>query len=428
MWLHRRRTGSRGAGVLPGDEGGSSRTVRTTQRARTRQRRRTIADRLTAALAVALVVVAVVTVLPASSQQRITALGCRVATVGLTDCVARLYTPPVVDLRAMPVCEADDVLEQMVPTVERQRLRFPEGGELERWAGRDGTIRVVPRDPGATSEVPPSLVGTDPWPQVRLLGDVALPRGGQWVFPGGVGEKQFVADLQQVYADEFQSRSAVSLFTGRPDTAPPSLSPQVSTAVLPRNQVEGVPEPMSAATLLPGQVAPADGDVLLLQDRASGTTYTTVPVHGTARDGAPVSGVLRWGREASGRLSEVLVSVAWADASGGSQVVHLYLPLREGDDQEAETWLTSSGGVLDLAFLSASSVPPRNGTERLVAAAGTVVLEVRDQDPEDLTRILTEQFAQDRRVFGDLVTARSDVRVVRPQPSGGERTPVEITC
>ncbi len=403
--------------------------MRTTERARRQQRRRAIVDRLTAALAGALVVVAVVTLLPAGSQQQITAAACRVLTVGLTDCVARLYTPPVVNLRAMPVCEADGVLEKMVPTVEVQRLRFPQGGELERWAGRDGTIRVVPRDAGEDDLPAPSLADDGEWPTVALLGDVSLQRGGQWVFPGGRGESTFVAELQQVYAEDFQSRSALALFAGGSSGRPDSMSPTLETAVMPRDHLETVAEPLSGPHLVPGQIAPAEGEVRLMHDRGTGTTYTTVPMAGSAPGGAPVHGVLRWARDAGGHLSEVLVTAAWQDeGSQASEVVHLYLPLGAGDDTTAENWLTTSGAVLDLNFLAARSVPPPSHTERLIAAVGSVVLEQPVREPEELVEVIGDQLAQDRRVYGDLLDTRSATSIVRPTPSGGERAPVEVTC
>src|SRR5690606_22534340 len=108
---------------------GGAMTVRDIDRVRRRQRWRARSDRAITVMVVSLAVIAGITLLPQAWQQTVISGGCRALSLGVTDCVARLYEPPAPDLRAVPLCEVDQVTERMVPTVERQRIRFSSGGE-----------------------------------------------------------------------------------------------------------------------------------------------------------------------------------------------------------------------------------------------------------------------------------------------------------
>ncbi|GGK80406.1 hypothetical protein [Ornithinimicrobium pekingense] len=403
-------------------------TVRDIDRVRRRQRWRARSDRAVTVMAGSLAVVAGLTLLPQAWQQSVISGGCRVLSLGVTDCVARLYEPPAPDLRAVPLCEVDQVVEQMVPTVERQRIRFSSGGELERWVGRDGTIRVVavPEVPeeGATDGWAPA-----PWPTTTLLPGVDLPQQAQWTFPDGEGEREFVAALQQQHAllDQRVSAVAALLPDDAAERAEEVLTPSAWAAVGHLGTTPtGADRTRSTAD---GAVHLAGRTARLLDDTQASVTYTTVDSVGTAPDGAGAVGVVRWGRSEVGRATELIGTWAWQDG-GQVRVVHLLLPLAEGDQDEFEEWLGAEGGPsLHLDFLTAGDQDGESGLDRLVAAAGTVATEVRtDTDPQSYVEHVRTQMFLDRRPFGELPGTRGATSLVRPQPSGGDRVAVEVQC
>jgi hypothetical protein len=405
-------------------------SMREIERVRRRQRWRERTDRLTTVLVVGLVVTALLTLLPQQVQQRIVALGCAGVTLGVTDCVARLYEPPPAAVRAVPLCPVDQVAEQMVPTVEMQRISFAQGGVLQRWVARDGTIRIVaePDDRTATT-----WQGED-WPTAPLLAGVAVPLSAQWRFTESRQEQDFVAALQQQHAQHHQRRSAVSaLLPGEVDAGVRRITrPTAWVARTPHDQLSGLVTPASGAgEAAPGQVRVSGDSATVLHDEGTGAVATTVESAGTSPSGAPVLGALRWVRSDDGTLVELSGSWVWQEADE-AMVVHLFAPLAEGDGEEVETWLASSadgGPVLDLFFLTAERAPEvGNEMERLLYAAGTVATERRAQDAAALQPVLTEHLAMDRRPFGELDAARSSTSIVRPQPSGADRVPQEVQC
>ena len=112
-------------------------------------------------------------------------------------------------------------------------------------------------------------------------------------------------------------------------------------------------------------------------------------------------------------------------------MVHLQVPLADGDDDNFDRWLAQPGGPeLDLAFLLAQRAPAGGdtGMETLIAAVGTVAHEQRGQDPASLVQASWEHFSRDRRPFGELSSERSGTTLVRPQPSGMDRQPQEVQC
>lgn len=403
-------------------------TVRDIDRVRRRQRWRARSDRAVTVMAGSLAVVAVVTLLPQTWQQSVISGGCRVLSLGVTDCVARLYEPPAPDLRAVPLCEVDQVAERMVPTVERQRIRFSSGGELERWVGRDGTIRVV-AVPEVPTQGPADGWAAGPWPTATLLPGVELPQQAQWTFPDGEGEREFVAALQQEHALVDQRVSAVAaLLPGDAEERTQEvLTPSAWAAVGGLDSAAGTTAP--ARSTSQGSVRLTGQTARLLDDTRDSVTYTTVDSAGSAPDGATAVGVLRWGRSEVGRATELIGTWAWQDGDA-VRVVHLLLPLAPGDQDEFESWLAEDGGPsLDLDFLLAGDQPGSTGLDRLVAAAGTVATEVRTgTDPQAYVDTVRTQMALDRRPFGELPGARGATSLVRPQPSGVERVAVEVQC
>lgn len=406
--------------------------MREIERVRRRQRWRERSDRLTTVLVGVLVATALLTLLPQQVQQRIVALGCAGVTLGVTDCVARLYEPPPAAVRAVPLCPVDQVAEQMVPTVEMQRISFAQGGILQRWVARDGTIRIVaePDDRTATT-----WQGED-WPTVPLLAGVSVPLSAQWRFTESRQEQDFVAALQQQHAQHYQRRSAISaLLPGEVDAGVRSLTrPTAWVARTPLDQLAGLVEPVDGAgdvDAAPGQVRVSGDVATVLHDEAAGSVATTVESAGTSPSGAPVLGALRWVRSDDGTLLELSGSWVWQEGDE-AVVVHLLAPLAEGDGEEVEGWLASTsdaGPTLDLFFLTAERAPEvGNEMERLLYAAGTVATERRADDAASLQPALAEHLAMDRRPFGELDAARTATLIVRPQPSGADRAPQEVQC
>ena len=116
----------------------------TTDTARRQQRWRTRLDRVATVMVVTLSLIAVLTLLPQSWQQRLISWGCQGATFGVTDCVARLYEPPPAALRAVPQCDVDQVLEQMAPTVERQIISFATFKQIFPSSAFKGVVPLAP--------------------------------------------------------------------------------------------------------------------------------------------------------------------------------------------------------------------------------------------------------------------------------------------
>ncbi|MFX0537466.1 hypothetical protein ACQBAT_00490 [Ornithinimicrobium sp. Y1847] len=386
---------------------------------------------MTTVLVAVLVVTAAITLLPQRTQQRIIALGCSGVTLGVTDCLARLYQPPPAALRAVPLCPVDQVAEQMVPTVETQRISFTHGGVLERWVARDGTVRVV----AEPSEITAETWQDEPWPQAPLLPGVTVPLSAQWDFEEEGQERDFVAALQQQHALHHQRRSAIA------GLLPQSLDASVRSAVAPAAWVSTTSttalEGLSAAPQaqgeaagdLPGHVRPSGGSATLLHQVNDNLVATTISSTGVSPTGAPVHGALRWVRAASGDLVELSGSWAWSEGEG-STVIHLLTPLAEGDGAEVEAWLADPDGpTLDLSFLMADRRPERgNDLERLLYAASTVAVESRASDASALGSLFEQDLSLDRRRYGELSGERSNARIVRPQPSGADRVAQEVTC
>lgn len=401
--------------------------MRAIDRVRRRQRWHARLDRLATAMVATLALVATITLLPQSWQQRLFSWGCQGITFGLTDCVGRIYEPPVAALRAVPLCDVDQVVEAMVPNVERQVISFARGGKLERWVERNGDIRLIAL-PESPDSGPVDGWSTDPWPTAPLLTGVDLPLSAQWTFPGGDGERDLVATLQQQHARTYQDLSAVAaLLPAHVDAdaaRPTGWLTQVPLAeVITTELADPQPSP------IPGRVRIAGSAAVLHHDAHADEVHTTVPSIGLSPEGADVQGVLRWTRGATGRPTELLGTWAWPQG-GGTEVVHLRLPLAAGDDDDFNRWLATPGGPdLDLGFLLAQRAPrPGNDMETLIAAVGTVAEEQRAGASRDYVQVTWEHFARDRRPFGELDAERSQTLLVRPQPSGMQRTAQEIQC
>lgn len=398
----------------------------TTDTARRQQRWRTRLDRVATVMVVTLSLIAVLTLLPQSWQQRLISWGCQGATFGVTDCVARLYEPPPAALRAVPQCDVDQVLEQMAPTVERQIISFATGSQLERWVARNGDIRLV-----ALPEQPPSGSADgwdgDAWPSVTLLPGVDLPLAAQWTFPDGEGEREVIAALQQQHARRYQERSALAPLLS--DTRAATAELTAPTTWWSRTPLTDVAEETSEPTPTPGTVRLSGTAATLLHDEVAEAVLTTVPASGITASGADVQGVVRWARLTTGRATELVGTWAWTEG-GRTSAVHLVLPLADGDDDDFEAWLQQPDGpTLDLSFLRGEREPsPERPLERLVAAAGTVAYEEFDLDRAGYVDLTWQHLSLDRRPYGELPVERSVTELTRPQPSGTERAAQEIQC
>lgn len=397
--------------------------MRAIDQVRRRQRWRRRLDHAATVMVSVLAVVAVVTLLPQSWQQRLVSLGCRGATFGVTDCVASLYEPPTASLRAVPQCDVDQVIEAIAPTVERQVISFPGEAQLERWVGRNGDIRLValPERPPAGDTAP--WLGT-PWPHTTLLPGVDLPLGTQWTFLDGEGEREVVAALQQQHALRDQQRSAVAAFLPTQDGRAAAIRP---TTWISRTELPAADGEDRAPA--PGVVGLEGTDATVLHDELRDELLTTVPSAGLSSDATEALGVVRWARSELGRPTELAGTWAWPQG-GATAALHLRLPLAEGDENVFAEWLSAPDGpTLDLAFLRGDRGPdPEAPLERLLSAAGVVAYEEFAGDPVAYVNTVGEQLSRDRRPFGELPAERSVTELVRPQPSGAERVRQEIQC
>lgn len=405
--------------------------MREIDRVRRRQRWRRRSDRTATIMVTVLVIVAGLTLLPPIAQQRLLSWGCAGVTLGVTDCVARLYEPPTSNLRAVPLCPVDQVREEMVPTVERQAISFSGGGQLERWVDRSGIVRVVAR-PEVPPDGPVEPWNDETWPEVTLLPGVDLPLAARWTFDETGEELTFVSALQRAHALQDQETSAIAALL------PSSIAREVDEAT--------VPGTWAARTTMPTVVVPTEATATsptiglseqrvvgdhadLLHDLEDGQVLTTVATAGATAEGAPSYGALRWARDETGRLTELIGTFAGAEEDGVT-VIQLLLPLQEGDDDDLEGWLSSPGGpVVDLTFLTADrALDPDDAFEQLVSAAGTVTIERLSTDPAGYADTVRTQFALDRRPFGKISVERTSSELVRPQPSGAERIAQGVSC
>lgn len=402
--------------------------MRSIDRVRRRQQWQERMDRTATAMVAVLALVAGLTLLPQPWQQRLLSWGCRGVTFGVTDCVARLYQPPVAAIRATPQCAVDQVIEQIAPTVERQVIAFAGGGQIERWVERTGDIRLV-AVPEVGADGPVDGWAAEQWPAATILPGVTMPLSAQWRFPGGAGERDIVAALQQQHADQYQRLSAIAAFlpqtsaTARQEAVRPSG--WLSQSDL--NDLGGMTSPREVAELELGEVRIDGSAATVLQDGVEGQTMTTIPLAGLTSQGGEVQGILRWARSVDGVATDLAATVVW-DSPSGATALHLMLPLAAGDSAAVEEWLEHDDGPrLDLTMLLADS-GPEGQFEQLVAAAGTVAVEEFTTDRAPYMATAWQHMSRNRRPYGELPTERVSTILIRPQPSGMERAQQEVRC
>lgn len=403
--------------------------MRGIDRVRRRQQWQARLDRAATVMLAVLALVAGLTLLPQTWQQRLLSWGCQGVTFGVTDCVARLYEPPIPAVRATPQCPVDQVLERMVPTVERQTISFAGGGQIGRWVERGGDIRLVAL-PEMPEDGPVDAWRTQAWPTTPVLPGVQLPLSAQWRFPDGEGEREVVAALQQQHAHEYQRFSALAAFLpGDPAARGRATEPTAWLTQGALADIDSLRLPEEAPVLEPGRAGISGTAATAFQDRVTGEVLTTVPAAGLTRAGQDVQGVIRWARSDAGVATELAATLVW-DEGEGTAAVHLALPLAEGDGATFESWMVQEDGPdLDLELLLAERAPEADDRfEQLVAAAGVVAYEEFAVPRGDYVETTWQHLSRDRRPYGELPQDRTATSLVRPQPSGIERSVQEVQC
>lgn len=404
-------------------------------------------------MAVVLAVVAasgLMSVLPGQSQVAVSRFTCHVASLGLGACGRTGVNLENTGLN-LPRCPALAALDQTVPEVRVTELTAKDDLRVTIDAARNGDVSVQ-FGPPDESALPFVLNG-----QTRSRHDVAagvsLPTSAEWFLPSGQGLDQLVQAVQNRHQQWVQRRSALAVLSralARGDAdipAPTVLYGQVrldeglvptypDQPVVPRSGTEPRSGPLPLAPENAVSVV-SNVPATTVFNRVSRDFSVVAPVSGVLRR-TPVTGSVRWTRDADGNVTSVVIAVLTrGELAAGERVppgvpttgvAYISVPVTtEPERALAQQWLSDPDGfrlglgeLLGLALAEPgdrlASFLTRAATVTLVRYSGVDLAEAQLRVRGELTALRRVDWSDAR-----LVSAAT----IAPQPSGSARTLVD---
>ena len=412
-------------------------------------RRQLVTDRIVIGTLVVVALSGLMSVLPAYTQVAVSRFACRVGSLGLGSCGA-----PGINLGnsqlAPARCAVIGTLDEALPEVRVEQVTTSQGLPVTINQARSGDVYVALGD-AAQPSAPDLLAGEARAPRTVLPG-VSVPGQAEWFLPRGQGLDQLVTAAHREHQQWFERQSALALVGSRlfgphQEVPPPALlfsEVPLNQPRLPRFDDRAPPPQTDRSPKRPtGPVAAvnrlgldATVPALAVVNRISGTTSTVASLRGTLRQ-RPVTGALRWTRNADGVITSVLVTVVASKrlAPGeklgslpGPAVAYISIPVTTPPEQQlVQTWLADPAGVSvpldELLGLRPARTSDQLGSF-LTRAATVTILRYAFVAPQELqARTFSELAALRRQDWtGIRMVAASSIA---PQPSGGRRQIVE---
>ena len=413
-------------------------------------RRQMITDRIVIGTLVVVALSGLMSVLPAYTQVAVSRLACRVGSLGLGSC-----GEPGINLEnsqlAPARCSTLGTLDKVLPEVRVEQVTTSTGLPVTISQARSGDVFVAL----GSADQPPApdlLAGESREPRTVLPG-VAVPGQAEWLLPRGQGLDQLVTAAHREHQQWFERHSPLALMGSRlfgphQEVPPPALlfsQVRLDQPRLPRFGDRAAPPKVD-----PQQQKDRSGPVaavnsvrvdttvpaLSVVNRISRTTATVAGLRGTLRQ-RPITGALRWTRNADGVITSVLVAVVGnfrlvpgekLGSLPGPAVAYISIPVTTPPEQRlVQAWLSDPAGV-SVPLTELLQLRPARTSDQLgsflTRAATVTVLRYAFVAPQDLQA----------RTFGELATLRrqdwTGIRMVAasavaPQPSGGRRQIVE---
>ena len=408
-----------------------------------------LTDRIVVGILVVVALSGLMSVLPAYTQVAVSRFACRVGSLGLGSCGAQGIDLENAQL-APARCTVLATLDKTLPEVRVEQLTTSQGLPVAISQARSGDVFV---ELGTTAQPPaPDLLAGEPRPQRSILPGVSVPAQAEWYLPRGQGLDQLVIATSHRHQQWVERRSALALVGSRlfgvdsEIPPPPVLFSRVrlDQQRLPRFTDGPVP-PRTDRTASPPRVPEAavnslglDRGVpaLAMVNRISRSTATVASLRGTLRQ-QPVTGAVRWTRNADGVITSVLVAVVAAGrmAPGehlgslpGPAVAYISIPVITAPEQRlVQAWLSDPAGLtIPLnELLQLRTAKTTDQLESFLTRAATVtILRYAFVPPAELQDRVTRELITQRRQdwTGIRMVAASSIA---PQPSGGRRQIVE---
>jgi hypothetical protein len=426
-------------------------------------RRQNLIDRIVVGILVVVALSGLMSVLPTYTQVAVSRFACRVATLGLGSCGTAGIDLENTQL-APARCTMLATLDQSLPEVRVEQLTTRQGLPVVVSQARSGDVFVElgatgqPTAPGGSGGVPPvwdtapDLLAGEPRPQRTIMSGVTVPAQAEWYLPRGQGLDQLMIAAHNKHQQWVERRSALALVGSRlfgadSEIPPPAVlfsTVRLDQQRLPRfvdgpvpprtDRIPARPRGPEAAVnrlhLDPGVPA------LATVNRISRSTATVASLRGTLRR-QPVTGTVRWTRNADGVVTSVLVAVVapgrmvpqeHLGSLPGPGVAYISIPVSTVPEQRlVSTWLSDPAG-LTIPLEELLQLRPAKSSDQLgsflTRAATVTILRYAFVQPTELqARVTTELATQRRQEWTSIrmVAASS----IAPQPSGGPRQIVE---
>jgi hypothetical protein len=412
-------------------------------------RRQNLIDRIVVGILVIVALSGVMSVLPAYTQVAVSRFACRVGSLGLGSCGAA-----DIDLEKTPLaparCAVLATLDKSLPEVRVERLITHQGLPMVISQARSGDVFV---ELGAAAQpAEPDLLAGESRPQRSVMPGVSAPAQAEWYLPRGQGLDQLVTATYQKHRQWVERRSAMTLvgsrlFGAESEVPPPAVlysRVKLDQHRLPRFTDAPAPPRTDHTTYRPPVPEAAVNALhldtgipaLAMVNRISGNTATVASLRGTLRQ-QPVTGAVRWSRNADGVVSSVLVGVV---ASGrmvpgehlgslpGPAVAYISVPVTTAPEQRlVEEWFADPRG-LTIPLEELLQLRPARTSDQLgsflTRAATVTILRYAFLQPGELQARVTRELASQRRQdwTGIRMLAASSIA---PQPSGGRRQILE---
>lgn len=411
--------------------------------------RRTVVDRLVVLVLVVLAASGLMSILPSQSQVAVSRLGCRAVSLGLGACGA-----PGLDLQDTQLtesrCAALSTLDTVLPEVRVRELTAAQALPVVISTERSGDMFVQLGPLGQLGPpgqlAPPALLEGEARASTDVSGGVSVPLEAEWYLPRGQGLEQLVVAVQDGHHLDVQRRSALALVSrmlGRRarEVPPPSVlysQVRLDGSLWPRSLDRPAPPPQRAGGPDRTRVPTAtSSSVTVSTSTPASSTYNRVTHESavvaslTGRLGQqPVTGAVRWTRDAQGAVTSVLVAVVAPGrlAPGepgaslpGPGVAYLSIPVSTAPEQAlVESWFAGPGPLtIPLDELLGLRVPPAGDQlgSFLTRAATITILRYGLVEPGELQQRVSAELRGLRRQEWEGVRMVG-AGTIAPQPTG----------